>query len=170
MLFSPSLLRQMEIISFSHSPHSLRSVRSKPQALFVLPFSLIPSAVCPSLTVSVHLPLHRFISKGFKLQQNLTTLTSTSSLLSEVVTGVMTHASLDRRNWWEAIRLCWSWSEWEGLHHCIPPLLDKETWTPAALHTCVRCTISLDTYTVTAYVWRKFCAVCNQLGEVNIYC
>ena len=77
MLFSPSLLRQMEIISFSHSPLSPQSFsllplsrRSvtlpKPQALFVSPSHSSPPLFGPSLTVFVHLPLHRFISKRFQ--------------------------------------------------------------------------------------------------------
>lgn len=141
MLFSPSLLRQMEIISFFHSPLSLlspsllslRSVMSKPQAVFVLPFHSSPPLFAPqslSLSISRYIDLYL---KVFKLQQDLTSLTSASSLLSEVVIGVMTHTSLDRRNWWEAIRLHWSWSEQGGLHRCIPLVLDIEAWTVADL-------------------------------------
>lgn len=66
--------------------------------------SLSPSLLSAApLTLSLSICLHNSI-------YTCATLTRASSFLSKVVAEVVTPTSPDRRNWWEAIRCCLSWS------------------------------------------------------------
>lgn len=161
MLLSPSLPRQMEIISFSHCSLPLVSLTplsnlSQPNLrhyfshLFTHLSNIYPPQPNPtplrphisfaphlvSLFISLYTDLYRKVSNSCG---NRTTWTSASSLLSEVLTGVMTHTCPDSKNWWGTIRLI---LEWTGRPQSLRTSLRPETdaWTPTVRSSFFTCT------------------------------